>query len=122
MGKRKGSHGAGTWSFPGGHLETGESVIECARRETIEETGMKLPPVEGLAWSKLSYTNDVFTLENKHYVTLYCLIPWREDYGAPKIMEPDKCEAWEWTTKPPTPLFLPVENMIKSGFYPWTRA
>jgi len=28
------------WSFPGGHLEDGESVVDCAKREIQEETGL----------------------------------------------------------------------------------
>ena len=33
---------SGKWSFPKGHLESGESSLECARRELYEETGLHL--------------------------------------------------------------------------------
>ena len=32
VGKRKGSHGDGTWAFPGGHLEYGETIDVCGKR------------------------------------------------------------------------------------------
>ena len=32
----------GKWSFPKGHSEQGETEIDCALRETYEETGIEL--------------------------------------------------------------------------------
>jgi len=33
----------GQWAFPGGRLDAGETVIECALRELNEEVGLSLP-------------------------------------------------------------------------------
>lgn len=40
LGKRLNSHGEGTWAFPGGKVEVGESFLSTAIRETLEETGI----------------------------------------------------------------------------------
>ena len=32
------------WVMPGGRLEDDESILECARRETFEETGLEVQP------------------------------------------------------------------------------
>lgn len=120
MGHRKGSHGAGTWSFPGGHLEVGESVFECASRELREETGIARDPEH--CFRKLTYTNDVFTSEDKHYVTLYVETDFNEDTPEPEVMEPNKCVEWRFFGTPPSPLFLPIKNLLKDNFQIWDNA
>ena len=68
LGKRKGTLGSGTWACPGGHLEFGESVEDCAMRELAEETGLKALSVQTGLWS-----NDVID-GNKHYITLAAIV------------------------------------------------
>ena len=113
MHKRKSSHGDGTWSFPGGHLEFGESLEKCAQRETLEEAGIK---IKNLQFANI--TNDIFVDENKHYITIFMTA--NHDSGEPMIMEPEKCECWEWYdwNNMPSPLFLPIENLINKGYSP----
>lgn len=114
LGKRIGSHGAETWSFPGGHLEFGESIEECARRETLEETNL---PIQNIR--KGPFTNDIFSSEEKHYITLFVIADALE--GDAQLMEPNKCLEWKWFawSDLPQPLFLPVQNLIKTDFNPF---
>lgn len=106
MGQRHGSHGEGTWSVPGGHLEFGETWEACAAREVFEETGMTIKNI-----GMLAITNDIFAEENKHYLTVWMQSDW--EHGEPTITEPDKFIRQEWHTFKdlPTPLFLPWHQL-----------
>ena len=69
IGKRKGSHGAGTYWLPGGYLELGESFEACAARELKEETNIKLDDEQ---FGFLPFvSNNVMARESKHTVTLF---------------------------------------------------
>ncbi|KAI5865822.1 NUDIX hydrolase domain-like protein [Durotheca rogersii] len=94
LGRRKGSHGAGTWAFPGGHLEAGETLAGCAERETAEETGLRVRGA-GVA----AVTNDVFAAD-RHYVTVFVACRLEDPTAAaePAVREPDKCEGWYWVS------------------------
>lgn len=110
VGRRKGSHGEGTWAVPGGRLEFGETVEECARREVLEETGLRLGEI---TQCKLA-TNDIFASEEKHFVTLWALAKLGDDQEAENL-EPHKCSTWEWHpwADIPQPHFLPLANLMR---------
>lgn len=113
LGKRLNSHGAGTWSFPGGHLDMFESWEQCAQREVLEEANIVISNLQFAA-----ATNDIFSEENKHYITIFM----SADYsgGVLKVNEPDKCKKWEWFDWDglPSPLFLPIQNLLRNGYRP----
>ena len=114
LGKRKNAHGAGTWQFPGGHLEYNESIQDCAKREVLEETGIHIKNI------RLGpYTNDRFEREQKHYVTLFVVAEY--DSGDVEVKEPEYSETWEWFEWGclPSPLFLPARNLVEQGFCPF---
>ena len=108
VGERKGSHGAGTWALPGGHLEGGESFEECCKREVFEETGLIIRDPRPLV-----FTNDVFIDEGLHYVTLFFTADYES--GELVVREPRQCEEWRWVSLDhiPQPIFLPLSNALK---------
>lgn len=108
LGKRISKNSENSWQFPGGHLESGETVSCCAEREVAEETGLRIKDI-----NHLGYTNNSFASSGKHYVTLY--VSARYAGGDAMVMEPDKCECWGWFRwdQLPAPLFLPIQHYLK---------
>ena len=91
LGLRKSSHGSGEWSFPGGHLEFGEKMFECAKREVKEEVGLDLNEFEIISVAdEMRYVES----DGKHYVNIGIKATYNN--GEVKNMEPHKCERWEW--------------------------
>ena len=87
LGKRKNAHGEGTYAWPGGHLEFMESFEGCAKRETREETGIEIGNIRFLRLFN-------FKTEEKHYADIALMADWVS--GEPQVLEPEKCEGWEW--------------------------
>ena len=110
--RRKGAHGEGSWSVPGGHLEFNEGIEDGAKREVLEETGIKVGNIMFVA-----FTNDIFEDENKHYITIFV----KADYtsGDLKINKDESTElGWFAPNALPQPLFLPFDNLLKNKCYP----
>ncbi|MCA9364999.1 MAG: NUDIX domain-containing protein [Candidatus Moranbacteria bacterium] len=91
LGLRKSSHGMGDWSFPGGHLEFGETVFETARREVAEETGLVIDQFELVSvCDEMRYIKT----DGKHYLNVSVLGVYSG--GEPQVLEPQKCSQWQW--------------------------
>ena len=100
VGKRYGSHGAGEYAFPGGHLEYMESFEECVKREVMEEVGIVVNNVRFLNVSNLD------TYKPKHYVNVEFTADWES--GEPQTLEPEKIGEWNWYSVDtmPEPAFI----------------
>jgi 8-oxo-dGTP diphosphatase len=87
---------------------------DCAEREVREETGVEIKNIRFA-----TITNDVFRSEGKHYITIFMVSDYES--GEAAVMEPHKCEKWDWFSwdSLPKPLFLPIENLLKQGFNPF---
>jgi ADP-ribose pyrophosphatase YjhB (NUDIX family) len=113
LGRRLSSHGAGTWSFPGGKPEPGESPLECGLRKLREETGLRAhrgrvvgESLDGFPESRLVFrTNFVEVAEAS---------------GEAEVLEPDKAAEWRWWpwSQLPSPLFAPVLSLAESDYTP----
>lgn len=111
LGKRRGSHGAGYYAAPGGHIEYGESFEAAARREVHEETGLEITGLRLLAVGNYLFTRDDGA---RHYIDVdfVCEAP----DGEAQLCEPEKCEGWGWYKLDalPAPLFIVTRRMIES--------
>jgi len=106
--KRKGSHGKGEYSFPGGHLEYMESFEQCARREIREECGIEIQNIRFLCLANITKYNP------KHYVHIGLAADWES--GEPRVLEPDRNDAWGWydINNLPEPFFEMAKIQVKA--------
>jgi len=112
LGKRKNIFGEGYYSMPAGHIEQGETVLECAKRELLEETGIGTSEFE-FKCAILLKPYKINGVKADPYVAFCAMAKnWK---GEPKNMEPEKNEGWEWhpLDKLPEPLFPPIKMLIE---------
>jgi 8-oxo-dGTP diphosphatase len=107
LAKRHGAHGEHTWASAGGHLENGETLEECARREAMEELGVTVGGMTFLCFSNI-------IAYGKHYVDVEFI----GDIGdqEPRLMEPDAFyeSGWHSLDDLPEPLFHAVRYALES--------
>lgn len=86
-GKRKNNFRADMYGLPGGRSGVQEKLIDCAKRELFEETGLKA--------SELEYLGVVREWQDS-YTFIHFIYVCREWKGKLLLKEPDKCEGWKW--------------------------
>jgi len=111
--KRKGVHGTGTWTTPGGHLDFGETPEQCGAREAKEEVGLDVVDIRFRA-----ITNDIFDQQGRHYISIW--MDGKFISGEPAIAAEEEVAEIGWFAWDalPSPLFLPLENLLKENSYP----
>lgn len=106
-----------TWGLPGGKLDFGEELKDCAKRELKEETNLDV----NISDLKLDdVTNAVFDDETHYITVIYETCIFTNDL---QVVEPDKCEEWKWFAYGDLPedLFLPFKNYTLNHqyFFEW---
>ena len=104
------------WQLPGGWIEPGESPVQAAMREVLEETGLSLqtPFFVGI-------TSNVFSARC-HSVTLYFEAECT-DAGVLRPGENEDCRDWQWRrwSEVNDRLFLPLQLLKNSDYQPFNR-
>ncbi|MCE9624031.1 MAG: 8-oxo-dGTP diphosphatase MutT [Deltaproteobacteria bacterium] len=80
----KTSHLGHCWEFPGGKVESGESLAECAVRECREEIDVVVKPLR-----LLDEISHVYPEKSLHLYFVLCAL----DSGNPRAVE---CAEWCW--------------------------
>ena len=79
----------GKWTFPGGCVEFGETLEQCAVREAKEEFGIDVSVVR-----LLGVIDHLIPEERQHWVNP--VVEARIAGGEPRIMEPHKMSGFGW--------------------------
>lgn len=112
--------GAGEWAVPGGKLDPGERIADCAVRETKEEVDVDVAGLIRLD----TLTEDLQWGSHLHFISLYFMTTrWT---GVPRIMEPTKHVDLRWVhpdeirhavaePSEDLPLFGPLIEFVRQG-------
>ncbi|HTS90421.1 MAG TPA: NUDIX domain-containing protein [Stellaceae bacterium] len=86
---------AGNWGFVGGQLELGETVLDCAVRELLEETGIVAEP-RGVLTAFDRIERDAEGRVRFHFTLVAVLLDWRAGEG--ELREPLHVTGLGWHT------------------------
>src|ERR1700754_1504203 len=83
----------GFWAVPAGHVERGEWALTAAVRETREEGGVEIDPVDVVRVTTLHRTGGNGDPIDERVDFFLTTTRWS---GEPRVMEPEKAAGLEW--------------------------
>ncbi|MDD9793583.1 NUDIX hydrolase [Priestia megaterium] len=102
----------GHWSFPGGRVEAGESLVEAVIREVFEETGLTIEP------GKILAINEGKLLKRNHHAIFFTFEGHIVD-GTEEIKMPEEIFQLEWVdieqVEQRAPYYLEGINKLLQG-------
>ena len=106
--RRHSIHGENTWCPPGGHLDPGETLEECAKREVQEEAAIEIANLRPLEIMIDDYNEELDVI----YKTTFYRADWKA--GEPVVL-PTEYYEWQWVRweELPQPLFRPAALFVE---------
>lgn len=96
------------WTIPGGKIEEGEDIIDCALRETLEEVGVRIKKSDILEETTVHTTY----IDGEKTAHLFLVDTWE---GMPDNLEAELHDSFIWKTLDdlPTPMIPHIHAGIK---------
>lgn len=113
MARRRQSEGKLSWQFPAGEVEAGESREDAAVRETAEEVGLIVRPVQVLGERVHPATKRIMSYTACEVVS-----------GVARVADADELDAVAWVTRGelsslvPFPFYGPVQDHLDATVLP----
>ena len=104
--------GTGRWTLPGGGLELGETLEQCARHELLEETGLQVAQLEELKF----YAGAAYRFRYPHGDIIDNLSLLYRAQGVSGSIAPQPGEVLDWRWCAPNQ--LPAENELSGPLIP----